>query len=102
MADYQAERKLREAHLKTQINQKLEESGERERLKELLRNRLKECGWREQLKNHCREVIAIKGLNNVTVDSLVQDVTPKARAAVPDYVKKELLQNIRDYLDKNP
>ena len=25
------------------------------------------------------EVIAIKGLNNVTVDSLVQDVTPKAR-----------------------
>ena len=29
---YQAERKLREAHLKTQINQKLEESGERERL----------------------------------------------------------------------
>ena len=74
------------------------------------------------------EVIARKGLNNVTVDSLVQDVTPKARgwllyilyvirsgchqcvdgnsvsfiAAVPDYVKKELLQNIRDYLDKNP
>ena len=23
-------------------------------------------------------------------------------AAVPDYVKKELLQSIRDYLDKNP
>ena len=25
------------------------------------------------------EIIARKGLNNVTVDSLVQDVTPKAR-----------------------
>ena len=25
------------------------------------------------------EIIAMKGLNNVTVDSLVQDVTPKAR-----------------------
>jgi len=26
------------------------------------------------------EIIARKGLNNVTVDSLVQDVTPKARS----------------------
>jgi len=40
--------------MRTQINQKLEESGERERLKELLRARLRECGWREQLKEHCR------------------------------------------------
>ena len=31
LCSYQVERKLREAHLKTQINQKLEESGERER-----------------------------------------------------------------------
>ena len=31
LCSYQAERKLREAHLKTQINRKLEESGERER-----------------------------------------------------------------------
>lgn len=75
------------------------------RLKELLRNRLKECGWREQIKSQCggmptctctlmsvyhyclciciylyhAEIIARKGLSNVTVDSLVQDVTPKAR-----------------------
>lgn len=28
------------------------------------------------------EIIARKGLNNVTVDSLVQDVTPKARGLV--------------------
>ena len=40
--------------MRTQIGQKLEEGGERERLKELLRIRLKECGWRDQLKEHCR------------------------------------------------
>lgn len=42
--------------MRTQIGQKLEEGGERERLKELLRIRLKECGWRDQLKEHCRGV----------------------------------------------
>ena len=48
------DRKRREIQMRTQIGQKLEEGGERERLKELLRIRLKECGWRDQLKEHCR------------------------------------------------
>lgn len=86
--------------MRTQIGQKLEEGGEREKLKELLRLRLKECGWRDQLKEHCRgetryalllctlplalhcnsELISQKGLSNVTVDTLVQEITPKARS----------------------
>ena len=48
------DRKRREVQIRTQIGQKLEEGGEREKLKELLRIRLKECGWRDQLKEHCR------------------------------------------------
>ena len=59
-------------------------------------------------------------MNNVTVDMLVDEMTPKARgecickasllrgydeshytALVPDYVKKELLQHIREYIEKN-
>ena len=98
--------------MRTQIGQKLEEGGERERLKELLRIRLKECGWRDQLKEHCRgvyghiilgvqstkvtkkmyththtraEVIGQKGLSNVTVDMLVQEITPKARSKYQSY-----------------
>ena len=43
--------------MRTQIGQKLEEGGERERLKELLRARLKECGWRDDLKEHCRGMV---------------------------------------------
>ncbi|KAG7978811.1 hypothetical protein I3843_05G100400 [Carya illinoinensis] len=39
-----------------------------------------------------------KGRNNVTVDDLVQVVTPKGRAPVPDSVKAELLQRIRTFL----
>lgn len=100
MTEFQSERRRKEIQLRTQVNQKLEENGERERLRELLRARLKECGWRDQLKDHCRDVISKKGIGNVTVDSLVEEITPTARASVPDFVKKELLEHIRKYLDQ--
>lgn len=65
------------------------------------------------------DVISKKGIDNVTVDGLVEEITPTARgkscwllgypeakffditATVPDTVKKELLQHIRDYLDQS-
>ncbi|XP_003390505.1 PREDICTED: transcription and mRNA export factor ENY2-like [Amphimedon queenslandica] len=100
-SDYQNEKKKRELQKKNQINQKFEETGEKERLKELLRMRLRESGWRDKLREHGKVIIDKRGLNNVTVDSLVEEMTPKARELVPDYVKKELLQHIREYIEKN-
>ncbi|KAG7264280.1 hypothetical protein CRUP_026226 [Coryphaenoides rupestris] len=44
------------------------------------------------------DVIREKGLEHVTVEDLVTEVTPKGRALVPDSVKKELLQRIRAFL----
>lgn len=73
------------------------------RLKELLRAKLVECGWKDQLKAHCKgmssermcawafrgsavtdscfraDVIKEKGLEHVTVEDLVTEVTPKGR-----------------------
>jgi enhancer of yellow 2 transcription factor len=95
MAD---DKKTRDAQIRAQINQKLIESGERERLKDLLRTRLTDSGWREQLKAHCKEIVRQKGLENITVDDLVLEVTPYARSIVPDDVKKELLTRIRAFL----
>ncbi|KAG7020143.1 Transcription and mRNA export factor SUS1, partial [Cucurbita argyrosperma subsp. argyrosperma] len=80
------------------INIKLIESGEKERLKELLRERLIECGWKDEMKALCRAYVRKKGRNNVSVDDLVQVITPKGRASVPDSVKAELLQRIRTFL----
>ena len=89
---------MRDAQMRATVNQRLIESGERERLKELLRNRLVECGWRDQVKTHCKDIVKQRGLENVTVDDLVTEVTPKARQLVPDNVKKELLTRIRTFL----
>lgn len=78
--------------------QKLIETGEKERLKDLLRQRLVECGWRDQLKEYCKEVIRSKGLEKITVDELVAEITPRGRATVPDDIKADLLQRIRKFL----
>eukprot|EP00300_Choanocystis_sp_HF-7_P027099 c32166_g1_i1.p1 GENE.c32166_g1_i1~~c32166_g1_i1.p1 ORF type:complete len:141 (-),score=29.71 c32166_g1_i1:61-483(-) len=101
MADIQAERKLKDAQVRAAINQKLIESGEKERLKDLLRTRLVECGWRDDLKAYCKEVIKNKGLNHITVEELVADITPRGRATVPDAIKAELLQKIRKFLTQS-
>ena len=99
MADYNTgDKKSRDEQMRTSINQQLVETGEREKLKELLRVRLSECGWRDQLKQHCKEIIKQRGLEHVTVDELVQEITPQARQLVPDGVKKELLGRIRTFL----
>uniref|UniRef100_A0A3B4U3G5 Transcription and mRNA export factor ENY2 n=1 Tax=Seriola dumerili TaxID=41447 RepID=A0A3B4U3G5_SERDU len=117
----------KESRMRATINQKLTEMGEGERLKELLRAKLTECGWKDQMKAHCKEVIKDKGLEHVTVEDLMVEITPKGREGtempftpltiasveggaltrccvcskrflVPDSVKKELLQRIRAFL----
>lgn len=67
------------------------------RLKELLRRRLVECGWRDQVKLISKELIKEHG-HDITYDILLSTVTSKARTLVPDSVKKELLQKIRNQL----
>ncbi|TYI29894.1 hypothetical protein ES332_A05G348900v1 [Gossypium tomentosum] len=81
-----------------EINIKLIQSGEKERLKELLRERLLECGWIDEMKALCRAFTRKKGRNNVTVDDLVHVISPKGRSSIPDSVKAELLQRIRAFL----
>jgi len=84
--------------MKTIINQRLVQSGEKEKLKELLRARLIECGWRDQVKLSAKEVVRVKGLECVKLDDLVREITPKGRSAVPDSVKRELLSQIKEFL----
>merc|ERR1711894_117126 len=97
MADLQ-DRKIKDAQMRATVNQKLIETGERERLKELLRTRLVECGWRDELKAKCKDIVRQRGLEHITVDDLVAEITPVGRGLVPDQVKKELLQRIRTFL----
>ncbi|CAH9115735.1 unnamed protein product [Cuscuta europaea] len=88
----------KEPSLQDLINLKLVESGEKERLMELLRERLVECGWKNEMLSLCRGFIKKNGRNSVTLDDLIQLITPKGRSSIPDSVKAELFQRIRTFL----
>jgi enhancer of yellow 2 transcription factor len=77
---------------------KLVETGEKDRLKEMLRDRLVQCGWRDELKEFCKDVIRRKGLEKVTVEELVAEITPQGRSTIPEEIKAELLKRIRTFL----
>lgn len=91
----------RAAQMRASLNAKLIESGEREQMKQLLRKRLMENGWRDQMKAYCKDIVKERGLENITVDELVQEITPKGRALVPDSIKKEMLARLRQYLSQH-
>eukprot|EP00658_Telonema_sp_P-2_P062010 TRINITY_DN5066_c0_g1_i1.p2 TRINITY_DN5066_c0_g1~~TRINITY_DN5066_c0_g1_i1.p2 ORF type:complete len:109 (+),score=39.61 TRINITY_DN5066_c0_g1_i1:191-517(+) len=93
--------RIREADLRQQINQRLEESGEKAELKKLLKTKLLACGWRDGLKQHCAALIRQKGLEDISLDTLVEEITPHARETVPDPVKQDLLRRIRAFLSEN-
>merc|ERR1712205_101318 len=88
------DRSVLDAQVRASVNQKLEESGEKEKLKELLRKKLIERGWRDELKEYCKEVIKSKGLEQISVEDLVSEITPRGRATIPDDIKADLLERI--------
>mmetsp|Transcript_29858 Transcript_29858/g.41993 ORF Transcript_29858/g.41993 Transcript_29858/m.41993 type:complete len:117 (-) Transcript_29858:28-378(-) len=91
-------RKQKEAQIKSAIQQKLTETGENEKWKEFLRSKLVDCGWRDEMKNFCKDIIKAKGVENVTVEDLVAEMTPKGRSTIPPEIRTELLTKIRTYL----
>ncbi|XP_055299283.1 enhancer of yellow 2 transcription factor-like [Sitodiplosis mosellana] len=83
--------------LTTTVDQTTILLGERAKLKDLLRLRLTECGWNDEVRLLARDVIKEEG-GNVNVDEIAKQITPKSRALVPDTVKRELLQKIKNIL----
>ncbi|KAG3112015.1 hypothetical protein PI124_g8825 [Phytophthora idaei] len=100
MEETHADRQRQDEEVKARISERLVQSGEKERLKELLRLKLVECGWRDEMKLHCKEVIRNKGIDQVTVEDLIEEITPKGRASVPEDVKNHLLEKIKAFIEK--
>ncbi|RMX68173.1 hypothetical protein DD238_007811 [Peronospora effusa] len=101
--------------VKMRIGKRFVQSGEKEKLKEFLRLKLVECGWCDAMKQHMQRssslvggildisrehfeklivVIRKKGIDHVTVEDLVEEITLEGRALVPEDVKNEILEKI--------
>lgn len=79
-----------------------------------MRQKLIEVGWKDELKRHCKginklrklvcinsriDLIRKKGLEKVTVEELVDELTIKGRATVPNQIKEDLLSRIKNYFE---
>ena len=98
MSEIGENRAANDDEIRETIMAKLIETGEKDRLKDMLRDRLIQSGWRDELKEHCKDVIKRRGLEKVTVEELVAEITPHGRSKIPEEVKAELLRKIRFFL----
>jgi enhancer of yellow 2 transcription factor len=87
-------------NFKSNAYARLVETGERDRMRQDLQRKLSECGWTDQLKKYCAKVVKERGVNNITLDDLLNEVTPMARKNVPDALRKEPVAHIRAFLMK--
>ncbi|KAF8937419.1 transcription factor e(y)2-domain-containing protein [Dissophora ornata] len=85
-------------HLRSNLHRELVESGKRDQLVELLRARLIESGWRDDLKAYTKDKIQSRE-NTMSVDEIIKEVSPHARASIPDKVKTELLTQISAFVE---
>jgi len=49
------------------------------------------------MKAYAGEVIRSRGVENITADQLIQEITPYGKTHVPEEVKQELLQLIKAF-----
>ena len=66
-----------------------------------LRAQLIESGWRDEMKEIARESIRNHGLSRVTVDEIVSEILPRGKSSVPENVKADLLEGVRNFMKKD-
>lgn len=79
---------------------RLVETGERDRMMQHLKQQLSQCGWEEDLRKYCARIVRERGVESITLDELVEKVTPMARKNVPDKLKEENILRIRQFLTR--
>ncbi|KAK6057181.1 nucleolar protein,Nop52 [Cooperia oncophora] len=71
-------------------------SGEKERAKEVLVARLRKDGWVTEVKAMARRMIKERGVDNVNLEMLYEELKQPARRLVSEDAKKELYLIVRD------
>ncbi|KAK9380347.1 transcription factor e(y)2-domain-containing protein [Kockiozyma suomiensis] len=88
---------MADSQIRAKVHQKLVESGEYERISTHLRQKLVESGWYDQVNQLASEKLRFQ--DNPNFDKLVDDIEPKALDSVPDEIKLDVLNMIKNFLD---
>jgi len=92
---HEGQQQRQQQQIESAIRHKLETSGEIDRIHHRLHANLTECGWRNILQESAKEAIRRKGLQPITLDSLVAELVPVGRATIPGEVKVKLVEHLK-------
>jgi enhancer of yellow 2 transcription factor len=90
-----------EAQRKEDINRRLIESGEKERLKEEFRQELERSGWHDKIRRRCQDFISGKSLSEISNNILIDEIRKSAKADITDEMKSGLLQRIKSFIESS-
>ncbi|KAJ7475211.1 transcription factor e(y)2-domain-containing protein [Mycena galericulata] len=84
--------------LQAQLQQRLLESGEWDRIKFVLASKLNESGWTDDIRNRSKE--RARTMEPLSFATLLEEISPHGQNSMPLAVRKEVVALIRGYLDK--
>ena len=65
-------------------------------MKQALAAQLEQSGWVDHVRRECQQSIERRGgVETVTLDQIMVDVAPNARAAIPEDVQQRMLDEIQ-------
>ena len=63
----------------------------KEKLKGQLTKRLNETGWNQEMRIQVQNLVNEKGADKISIEDIVQEIAPKAKSALQEEIKKELM-----------
>ncbi|KAK7681987.1 hypothetical protein QCA50_014951 [Cerrena zonata] len=85
------------AEMHAEVQRRLVESGEWDRISRLLHSKLNESGWADRLHDQAKELARSK--YPIAVQDITEDVRSTAIAEVPEEIRLDVLAKLRHYLD---
>ncbi|TFY73948.1 hypothetical protein EWM64_g10064 [Hericium alpestre] len=84
--------------LYSKVQKRLVESGEWDRICLLLSYKLNNAGWVDDVRNQSKE--HARAMEPLSLRQLIEHVGPRARAAIPESVRADIMTAIRKFLDE--
>ncbi|KAJ7159847.1 transcription factor e(y)2-domain-containing protein [Mycena crocata] len=84
--------------LQAQLQQRMLESGEWDRIKFVLASKLNDSGWTDDMRNRSKE--RARAMEPLSFNALFEEMVPHAQTSIPLAVRREVVALLRGYLDK--
>lgn len=86
--------------LKSRVHKLMVETGEWNRVRKELEENLIEVGWQNELYKYCIKVVRDRGVENISLDDLLAQVSPIARKNVPKELEQQVTGRVKNFLTK--